>query len=293
MLPLTQHRTISVNGLTLFYREAGPVDAPPLILLHGFPSSSHMFRELLPRLADRYHLIAPDYPGFGYSDAPAPDAFEYSFDHLADVTQAFLDAMGLTRYSLYLQDYGGPVGFRLATRHPERIEALILQNANAYTEGLSELFLQTLQPLWQSRTSATEAPVLRSFSPEGIRDQYLTGARHPESLNPDAWTHDQARLARPGNAAIQLELQATYYTNLARYGEWHEYLRTARPPVLVTWGQGDPLFTVAGVERLQQGVPDAEVHFLDTGHFALEEDVELIAQLIANFLERVLVTEPR
>lgn len=280
----TAYRTTSVDGLDIFYREAGDPAAPTVLLLHGFPSSSHMFRELIPALADRFHLVAPDYPGFGNSACPSPDEFAYTFEHLADVIERFLVAIGLDRFAVYAQDYGGPVGFRIAERHPEWIEALIVQNANAYREGITDTFDGLLRPLWERRSPETEAPVLDLFKRDGTLFQYRHGARAPEAMNPDAWNLDQWGLDRPGNAAIQLELQANYHTNLDRYPAWQAYLREHRPPTLVVWGEHDPLFGPDGARAYVRDAPDAEIHLLDTGHFALEEDAVAIAAHIRRFL---------
>ncbi len=281
----TAYRTLEQDGLRLFYREAGPKDAPALLLLHGFPSSSHMFRDLIPLLADDLHLIAPDYPGFGYSSAPSVTEFNYTFDHLTDVVERFVQDLGLSKFSIYMQDYGGPVGFRLASRHPEWVEALVIQNANAYEEGVTETFRKLLGPLWENRTGATEKPVLDLFELEGTKFQYQHGARNPDGMNPDAWTHDQYGLDRPGNKLIQLDLQANYYTNLSQYDTWHAYFRKHQPPTLVVWGEGDPLFGVEGAKAYKRDLNDIEVHLLNTGHFALEEDAEIIAGHIQRFLK--------
>jgi len=280
--PITYH-TRAIDGVDIFYREAGPADAPTIVLLHGFPSSSHMYRELIPLLADRFHLVAPDYPGFGYSAAPTPDLFAYTFDHLADVMDHFLEELGLDRYSLYMQDYGGPIGFRLATRHPERIAALIVQNANAYDEGISAAF-DPLKPFWSSRTPRTEMAARALLTRDTTIFQYTHGARRPELVSPDAWTSDQAFLDQPGIDDIQLDLLHDYPSNLALYPAWHAYLRAHRPPTLVVWGRNDPFFTVPGAEAFQRDLPDAEVHLLDTGHFALEEERDTIAAHIRRFL---------
>lgn len=281
----TAYRTLEQDGLRLFYREAGPKDAPALLLLHGFPSSSHMFRDLIPLLADDLHLIAPDYPGFGYSSAPSVTEFNYTFDHLTDVVERFVQDLGLSKFSIYMQDYGGPVGFRLASRHPEWVEALVIQNANAYEEGVTETFRKLLGPLWENRTGATEKPVLDLFELEGTKFQYQHGARNPDGMNPDAWTHDQYGLDRPGNKLIQLDLQANYHTNLSQYDTWHAYFRKHQPPTLVVWGEGDPLFGVEGAKAYKRDLNDIEVHLLNTGHFALEEDAEIIAGHIQRFLK--------
>ncbi len=220
-----QDKTVKVNGVAIHYVEAGPVTAPTLLLLHGFPSSSHMFRNLIPGLADKFHLIAPDYPGFGESDAPSHDQFAYTFDHLSEVVDQFLQQIGVIRFWIYMQDYGGPVGFRIATRHPQWVEGLIVQNANAYREGLLPAFTDLLRPLWRERTAATEEPVLKLFELDGTKFQYQHGARNPETIGPAAWTTDQQGLDRPGNKAIQMDLQANYYTNLEHYPEWQALLK--------------------------------------------------------------------
>lgn len=280
---MTTYHTITVEGLEIFYREAGPADAPSLVLLHGFPSSSHMFRELIPLLSDRFHLVAPDYPGFGYSAAPPPGAFAYTFDHLASVIERFLEALGLTRYSLYLQDYGGPIGLRLATRQPERLETLIVQNANAYVEGISAAF-EPLKPFWAHRTPMTEQAARTLLTRDTTIYQYTHGVRDRTRISPDAWTVDQHFLDRAGNDAIQLDLLQDYSANLALYPAWHAYFRARRPRTLIVWGQNDPFFTVAGARAYLRDLPEAELHLLDTGHFALEEDHDTIAAHIHRFM---------
>ncbi len=280
------YRNAIVDSLNIFYREAGTAGAPTLVLLHGFPSSSHMYRNLIPALAGRYHVIAPDYPGFGYSDAPSAEAFEYTFDHLADVVDHFLDQKGITKYSIYIQDYGSPVGFRLATRHPERIQGIISQNGNAYDEGLSPFWADYLYPFWTNRNPQTEAKAAELLTLEGTKLQYTAGFRNPENVSPDTWTLDQAGLDRPGNKAIQLDLFYDYRKNPSLYPRWHQYLRDHQPPMLAVWGKNDPIFLPAGATAFQRDVPKAEVHLLDTGHFALEEEGVQIASLIADFLDR-------
>lgn len=282
---MTYHTT-QVDGLKIFYREAGPKNAPTLVLLHGFPSSSHMFRELIPRLSDKYHVIAPDYPGYGYSDAPTTDQFAYSFDHLADVVDHFLDQQGITKYSIYIQDYGSPVGFRLATRHPERIQAIITQNGNAYEEGLAPFWAEFLYPYWKDPNPTNESKVRQLLTLETTKFQYLQGFRNPEYVSPDAYTFDQMTLARPGNDKIQLALFYDYRNNPPLYPAWHKYLREKKPAVLVVWGKNDPVFAAAGAQAFLQDVPEAELHLLDTGHFALEEHGAEIAQLIRSFLAK-------
>jgi pimeloyl-ACP methyl ester carboxylesterase len=282
--PRITYKTVEVDGVSMFYREAGRPDAPTLLLLHGFPSSSHMFRDLIPELADDFHLIAPDYPGFGNSEAPSPDRFAYTFDHLADITEHFVEAIGLTRFALYVQDYGGPVGFRLATRHPEWVSALIVQNANAYREGLSPM-AESLLAGAAGRTPERDAAALALFQRKETIGQYTTGTRNPSALNPDAWNMDQAVLDRPGSDRIQLELMMNYPTNVACYPEWHAYFAKHQPPTLVVWGKGDPFFTVPGANAYAQDLQNIEIHLLDTGHFALEEDHSLIAEHIRRFFQ--------
>lgn len=290
-MPEVACRTMEVEKVHVFYREAGASNTPALLLLHGFPASSFYFRNLIPLLAVRYHVLAPDYPGFGHSDTPAVDRYAYTFDHLSVVMEQFLVAKGLTNVVLYMQDYGGPVGMRLAVKHPEWIAALVFQNANVYQEGLLERFFLK-KPLWEKRTGATEAPVLRNMELESVKYQYVHGTRHPEELSPDGWTMDVALLERPGNKAIQLELQADYGGNLKLYPEWQAYLRQRHPPTLVVWGKNDPIFGPKGAEAFRRDVPAAEIHLLDTGHFALEEDTSVVARLMEDFLKRTL-KEPR
>jgi pimeloyl-ACP methyl ester carboxylesterase len=277
------YRTVLVDDLKVFYREAGERQAHTLVLLHGFPSSSHMFRNLLPTLADHFHVVAPDYPGYGYSDSPGVEQFAYTFDHLEEVVKHVLDALNLQRFSLYVQDYGAPVGFRLAVRHPERIEAIISQNGNAYQEGLTS-FWDAAWPFWSHRTSETEQPIRGLLTPEATRWQYMQGVREPDHISPDAWTFDQWGLDRPGNTDIQLALFEDYRTNLQRYAEWQEYFRQHHPPLLAVWGKNDPIFGPAGAEAFKHDLPDSEVQLLETGHFPLEEDAEVIAQLMIRFL---------
>jgi len=283
--PTTTYRTVSVSGLNVFYREAGDVNAPVVLLLHGFPTSSHMFRDLIPALADRYHVVAPDLPGFGFTDAPDRGTFKYSFDHLADVIERFTEAVGLHRYALYVFDYGAPVGFRLAVRHPERVTALISQNGNAYEEGLSEGW-NPIQAYWKD-PSPKNREALRAFlTPETTQWQYTHGVDDPEQLSPDAWTLDSALLARPGNDEIQLDLFGDYKSNVALYPKFQEYFRTARPPLLAVWGKNDPFFLPPGAEAFRRDQPQAEIHLLDAGHFALESRGPEIAAIIRDFLAR-------
>ncbi len=279
---MTTYKKIAVAGINVFYREAGPRDAPAVVLLHGFPSSAHMFRDLIRDLSDRFHLIAPDYPGFGNSDCPDPREFAYTFDHLSQIVEEFLETLGVTRFSLYMQDYGGPIAFRIASRHPEWIESLIVQNANAYTEGLSEVWAP-LRALWQSR-QANEQAVRNFLLRETTVFQYTYGANNVELIGPDAYESDQSFLDRPGNDAIQLELFFDYQANLRLYPEWQAYMRKHQPRTLIVWGKNDPFFTVAGAEAFKNHLDHPEIHLIDAGHFALEEAHEKIATLIAAFI---------
>ncbi|GAA4981921.1 alpha/beta hydrolase [Yinghuangia aomiensis] len=274
---------MDVDGIGVFYREAGPADAPTLLLLHGFPSSSRQFARLIDALGGDYHLVAPDYPGFGHSDAPSADAFAYTFDALADLTEKFLVALGLDRFTLYAFDFGGPVGFRIATRHPEWIEGLVVQNANAYLDGLSDAAreLTALKP----GVPGAEDAIRGILTPEVTRGQYEGGTADPELVAPDGWTADQHFLDLPGRAGIQIALGLDYHTNVALYPDWQEWLRTHRPPALVVWGRNDPFFPEPGAHAYLRDLPDAELHVLDTGHFALEDKLPEIAPLIAAFLD--------
>ena len=278
----TRYASVDVEGLKIFYREAGAKEAPAILLLHGFPSSSHMFRELIPLLADTFRLVAPDYTGFGYSDAPSPTAFEYTFDHLAHVVSRFVDVVGLKRFSLYVQDYGAPIGFRLATRQPERIKSIIVQNGNAYEDGISSAFDQ-LKPFWANRNHKTEARARGLLARETTVFQYQHGASDGARISPDSYTLDQHFLDRPDNDSIQLELLHNYPANIALYPEWQAYFRRYQPPLLIVSGKNDPFFTPEGQLAYQRDLPDAEVHLLDTGHFALEDHSEVIAQHIKRF----------
>ncbi|MER7128486.1 alpha/beta fold hydrolase [Streptosporangium saharense] len=274
------HRFVDVDGVRVFYRETGPADAPTLLLLHGFPSASHQFARLLDALGDRFHLVAPDYPGFGHTQAP--DGFVYSFDRLADVVEGFVDRLGLRRFSVYMFDFGAPVGFRLAVRRPELVAGLVVQNGNAYEEGLSE----------QARGFIALGPgqedqVRGLLTLEATRGQYEGGASDPEAIPPDGWTLDQHFLDLPGRKEAQVALAFDYHGNVARYPEWQEWLRANRPPTLVVWGRNDPFFVEAGARAFLRDVPDADLHLFDTGHFALEEKYPEITPLIADFLERV------
>ena len=280
------YKTQQVGDVKIFYREAGSPSRPTIVLLHGYPSSSHMFRNLIPKLAGRYHVIAPDLPGFGYSDQPPVDKFEYTFAHLTDVMDDFLTAVGVEKYSIYVFDYGSPVGFRLFVKHPEKIQAIISQDGNAYEEGLSPFWAEFLVPYWNERNPTTEKKARELLSLETTKFQYTKGFRNPENVSPDTYTLDQMNLDRPGNQDIQLALFYDYRTNVKQYPQWHETLRKVKPPVLAVWGKNDPIFIPPGAEAFKRDVPNAEVHFVDTGHFALEEDLDSIANYMLAFLAR-------
>ncbi|HET9594422.1 MAG TPA: alpha/beta hydrolase [Anaeromyxobacteraceae bacterium] len=279
------HRQVTVDGLTLFYREAGEPTAPALLLLHGFPSSSHMFRALLPLLADAFHVVAPDLPGFGFSDAPPRAEFAYTFAGVADVIDRFTEKIGIDRYALYVFDYGAPVGFRLAVRHPERVTAVVSQNGNAYVDGLSQGW-NPIQAYWEHPTPANRAALKAFLTPDATKQQYLHGVADPTLVAPESYTLDSALLARPGNDEIQLDLFLDYRSNVALYPTFQEYLRTHRPPLLAVWGRNDPFFVPAGAEAFRRDQPDAEIHFFETGHFALETHAVEITARIRDFLTR-------
>ena len=281
------YRKQQVGNVEVFYREAGPVDAPVILLLHGFPTASHMFRDLIPELSDRYRVIAPDLPGFGQTKAPPRGVFNYSFDALADVIGGFVDAIGLQRYALYVFDYGAPTGFRLAMKHPERVTAIISQNGNAYLDGFSDEW-GPWEAYWRDPTPANREACRPSLAPDTIRDwQYGTGA-DPARLSPDGYELDIAYMARPGAEEIQLDLILDYRSNVALYPNFQAYFRAHRPPLLAVWGRHDPAFIPAGAHAYKKDLPDAEVHLLDTGHFALETHHREIAAHLRDFLERKL-----
>ncbi len=282
-----RYRTATVQGIEIFYREAGSPEAPTLLLLHGFPTSSQMFRNLIPRLADRYHVVAPDYPGFGHSAAPAHDAFPYGFARYAELVGGLTEQLGLSRYALYVMDYGAPVGFRLATAHPERVTALIVQNGNAYDEGIAE-FWDPIKAYWATGAAPEREAIRWLMSPKATQWQYTNGVPDLSLVDPDAALVDQALLDRPGNQEIQLDLFYDYRTNLPLYPEWQAYFRRYQPPTLVVWGQNDAIFVAAGAEPYRRDLPKAEIHMLDTGHFALETHGAEIAGLMRDFLARHL-----
>ena len=285
---MVKYRTVDVEGIDVFYREAGDPEDPTLLLLHGFPTSSHMFRNLIPALADEFHLVAPDYPGFGNSDFPPREEFDYTFDHLAQVVEGFIDALGLEKFSVYIQDYGAPIGLRIATASPGRVEALIVQNGNAYEEGFVTPFWKPIFAYAEERTLENEAALRGALEIDGQRWQYTHGARDAEAISPDNWNLDQRFLDRPGNKEVQLDLFYDYQFNIPKYPAFQEYFRTHLPPTLITWGKNDEIFGPAGAEAYKRDLPDAELHLLDTGHFALEEDGEVIAGHIRRFLSEHL-----
>jgi len=278
-----RYNTITIDGLEIFYREAGSRDNPTILLLHGFPTSSHMFRNLIPALADQYHLVAPDYPGFGYSSMPPVDEFDYTFDRLAEVVESLTEQLNLESYSIYLMDYGAPVGYRLAAKHPERVQALIVQNGNAYDEGLLG-FWDPIKKYWVDKTPENAEPLLGLLTLGATKWQYFTGVRDSATVSPDNWHHVQPLLDRPGNNEIQLALFYDYGSNPPLYPAWQEYFRRYQPPTLIVWGKGDPIFPEEGAHPYKRDLETLEFHILDTGHFALEEDGAEIAQLMRDFL---------
>jgi pimeloyl-ACP methyl ester carboxylesterase len=287
MVPV-RHLTATVNGQSVFYRQAGPRQAPAVVLLHGFPTSSHMFRHLIPALADRYQVTAPDHIGFGYSAMPTVDEFDYTFDALADVTAGLLAQLGIDRYALYVQDYGAPIGWRLALRNPDHITAIITQNGNAYTDGFVKPFWDGLFAYASAPSPDTEPAVRAALSPDGTRWQYLHGVPDPSLVSPDTWTLDLALLDRPGNDDIQLKLFRDYPTNVDLYPAVHEYFRTSQVPLLAVWGARDEIFGPDGARAFQRDLPDAEIHLLETGHFALESHLDTITGDVRGFLGRAL-----
>ena len=309
-IPRVWHRTVEIDGQTIYYREAGPVDAPTLLLLHGFPTSSHMFRDLIPALSDKYHLVAPDYPGFGTSSMPTVDEFDYRFDRFSEIIGKLVVKLGIKRYSLYLMDYGAPVGFRLAVAHPERVETQIIQNGNAYAEGIDNDFWEPIQAYWKDRRAVNQGldnsfwkAVKAAYNKPNLSNeealrflvtlgatkwQYTNGARNVEAISPDNWHVTQRLLDRPGNAEIQLQLFYDYGSNPPLYPTWQAYLRKHQPPALIVWGANDEIFPPAGAHPYKRDLQNLEFHLLETGHFALEEDGDVIAGYIRDFLERNL-----
>ena len=279
------YRTTDVDGFRIFYREAGPADAPTLLLLHGFPSAGHMFRDLIPHLADRFHIVAPDLPGFGQSDMPAREKFSYTFDHVAEVIDRFTEVIGLKRFAIYVFDYGAPTGFRIAAKHPERITAIISQNGNAYEEGLSDGW-NPIRAYWQDASEKNRAALRAFLRPETTVWQYTHGVADTAKVSPDGYTLDNFYLSRPGADEVQLDLFGDYKSNIALYPAFQNYFRTHKPPFLAVWGKNDPFFLPPGAEAFKRDNPNATVRFFDTGHFALETHAAEIAAAIREFLSR-------
>ncbi|GJM05407.1 MAG: hydrolase [marine bacterium B5-7] len=300
-----KYKTVEIDGLNIFYREAGNPNKPTLLLLHGFPTSSHMFRDLIPQLSDQYHLVAPDYPGYGQSSMPSVHEFEYSFDNIANIVNKFIDKVELKTYSLYLMDYGAPIGFRIATKHPERVEGLIIQNGNAYVEGINNNFWEPIQAYWKDRKAVNKGldndfwiNVKNAYKDPNMSNdnalrflvtlgatkwQYTNGVRNTEAISPDTWDHVQPLLDRAGNQEIQLEMFYSYGTNPPLYPEWQAYLRKHQPPTLIVWGENDEIFPAAGAHPYKRDLKVVDFNLLDTGHFALEEDSKVIAEHIRRF----------
>ena len=284
----TYYRNATVDGVNIFYREAGPADGPAILLLHGFPTSSHMFRNLIPVLADRYHVIAPDYPGFGDSAAPDHTQFAYTFAHLAELVGDLTDQLGLRQYAMYVMDYGAPVGYRLALRRPDRVTALIVQNGNAYDEGLRE-FWDPIKAYWREDTPARRHALDVLMQPATTKFQYTDGMSDAARINPDNWLHDQTLLDRPGNLDIQLDLFHDYGTNVPLYPQFQAFFRRRQPPTLIVWGKNDKIFPAEGASPYLRDLPNAELHLIDSGHFALEDRLDVMGPMIHGFLDRKLV----
>jgi pimeloyl-ACP methyl ester carboxylesterase len=280
----TKYKVEKIDGLDIFFREAGSKDNPTILLLHGFPTSSHMFRNLIPLLADKFHLIAPDYPGYGQSSMPLVNKFDYTFDNIANIVEKLLDRIGVKSYAIYVQDYGAPVGFRVFSKHPERVTGFIVQNGNAFDEGLKDFWIP-FRSYWKDRNDKESSSKLREFLKiEATKWQYTDGVRDVENISPDTWTHDQALMDRPGNADIQMQLFFDYGSNPARYPGWQELFRKHQPPTLIVWGKNDKIFPPDGAHPYAKVLKDIEMNILDTGHFALEEDAEFVAKRINEFL---------
>ena len=286
-IPLTTMHRVEADGVSVFYREAGALDAPVVLLLHGFPASSFQYRELMPRLADRYRVIAPDLPGFGFTEVPSQRNYSYSFENLAHTIEAFTDALNLKLYALYVFDYGAPTGFRLAMAKPERVVAIITQNGNAYEQGLGDAWAP-IQRYWKQPTAENRETLRQALDPAGLRSQYTDGVPHPERIDPVGYTLDAAMIARPGNMDIQLDLFLDYANNVKLYPAFQEYFRKSKPPLLAIWGKHDPFFIPPGAEAFPRDNPNATVQFLDTGHFALETHIEEVASAMRLFLKPLL-----
>jgi pimeloyl-ACP methyl ester carboxylesterase len=289
-VPVTHYRTATIDGVGIFYREAGPSTAPVVVLLHGFPTSSHMFRNLIPVLARRYHVVAPDYPGFGQSSVPDRNSFTYGFARYAALVDSLLRQLGATRYALYVQDYGAPVGYRLALAHPERVSALVIQSGNAYEEGFSD-FWKPIKAYWTDGSSTHREALRAGLTLEATKSQYLGGVQDSSRIDPDNWVHDQALLDRPGVDEIMLDLFKDYASNVELYPRFQSFFRARQPPTLIVWGKNDIIFPAAGARAYLKDLPRAELHILDTGHFALEDKGNEIAALMMDFLGRALANE--
>lgn len=284
-----KYKTLKVNGIKIAYREAGNPNKPTIVLLHGYPSSSHQYRKVLNQLADKYHLVAPDYPGYGNSDFPSPAEYEYTFDNIAATIDAFLEKREITSYAIMMQDYGAPIGFRIAKKHPERVTAIINQNGNAYEEGLGKGW-EPIRALWANRNENTEKALLPAFTLEGLKWQYTHGTRNPEHVNPDTWHLDYLRMSRPNAHKVNIDLWYDYQNNLKLYPIWQQYLRNNQPPMLIVWGKNDEYFPESGAEAFKNDLTTLDYHIYDTGHFALEEYGEEIIERIRAFMAKV-VTE--
>lgn len=283
----TLHKTIKVQDQEIFYREAGVENKKTIVLFHGFPTSSHMYRDLIPKLSDKFHVIAPDYPGFGNSSMPSVNEFEYSFANLANITDEFLTKVGVDQYTMYVMDYGAPIGFRIAQKNPEKIKGLIIQNGNAYEEGLGE-FWKPIKAYWKEKTAANANALKEALLHIGATQwQYTNGTRNPETISPDNWIVDQAKLDRVGNKDIQLELFYSYGSNVAEYPKWQSYFRKYQPQTLLVWGTGDYIFPEQGAHPYKRDLENIDFNLLDTGHFALEEDGDVIAKKIVKFMDNV------
>ena len=290
---MVHYHTVKIDGVNIFYREAGPKDAPAVLLLHGFPASSFMFRNLIPILATRYHVIAPDYPGYGQSDAPDHTKFSYTFDHLASIVDQLTQILKMEKFAIYVQDYGAPVGYRIASAHPERITGIVVQNGNAYIEGLPDGFWGgPIKDYWADHSPEKRAKLEVLLNLDGYRGQYLTGVEDPTAISPDAWTLDTANLNRPGNMDIQLDLLLDYSSNPPLYPKWQEYFRTYQPPMLIAWGKNDFIFPPTGAEPYKRDIKDLDFHLLDTGHFALEDKSAEIGDLMMKFLDKHVGSQP-
>jgi len=287
----TLYKTVQVDGVNIFYREAGPKNAPTILLLHGYPTSSHMFRNLIENLSDEFHLLAPDYPGYGRSDQPPMTEFKYTFDNMSKVMESFLKALNVDKFSLYLMDYGAPIGYRIAAKYPDRVEALIVQNGNAYEEGLRDFWIP-IKKYWNDKTVENGKALEGFHALDGLKWQYTNGVRDVEKISPDNWHIDLQHLTRPGNNDIQLAMFYDYRTNVPLYPAWQAYFREHQPPMLIVWGEKDHIFPAEGAHPYKQDLKNLEFHLLDTGHFALEEDGQQIAQLIRQFMEKNVKNVP-